>query len=212
MARYIVALGLLVCALLCPEPASATALLLDFESFSEGDPVGTPFAGITFLNATVGMAGSAINELDYPPRSGANAAYDDSGFITVNFAAPVLSFSGYFTYRTALTLTAFDSSSLVVDSVSSAFSSNLGTDPGTVPNEFLQLLFAGGISSLTIAGDPSGFSFVLDDVTISPLDRATAVPEPGTISLLAGGVALLLRRRLRRVPVDNAFDRTKSTC
>jgi hypothetical protein len=40
------------------------------------------------------------------------------------------------------------------------------------PNEFLQLAFASGISKLTVAGDPAGGSFVLDDLSFTP----TALP------------------------------------
>ena len=68
MARHVVAFVLLVLTLLVPARASASALTLDFESFAEGDPVGSPFPGITFLNTMVLTAGSGINEF------GANAA------------------------------------------------------------------------------------------------------------------------------------------
>ncbi len=191
--------------LLLPVCVSATPLALDFESYTEGDPVGTPFVGVTFTNATVLMGGSGFNDIDFPPHSGTNSAFDDGGFITVSFATPVFSFSGFFTYITPLTLTAFDAGNAVVDSMPSAFSSNIGSDVGSVPNEFLHVTFAGGISSLTIVGDLSGGSFFVDDVTITPLET-TAVPEPGTVALLAGGVAMAIRRRVRRVPVDSDLD------
>lgn len=97
------------------------------------------------------------------------------------FDTPVLSFGGFFTYVEPLTLAAFDASNTQVDSATSAFLSNdaLFGDPGSSPNEFLSVSSAGGISGVTITGDPGGGSFAMDDVTITA--QTSVVPEPSTI-------------------------------
>ena len=77
----------------------------------------------------------------------------------------------------------------------SAFNSNLGLsgEPGSTPNEFLSVASANGIARVTIAGDPLGNSFALDDLAL------TSVPEPSTLILIASGLAGLLGwRSVRR--------------
>src|ERR1035437_3971912 len=113
--------------------------------------------------------------------------------MSVSFASPVLSFSGFFTYAVPLTLTGFDAFFNPVTSATSAFSSNLALsgDFGSSANEFLSVSFASGISSVTIAGDPAGGSFVLDDAAI------TTVPEPNSLVLFLTCTAGLLAFRKR---------------
>jgi len=169
--------------------------LLDFEGFADGTVLTTQYAGVTFTDAAVLSAGVGLNEFEFPPHSGTNAAFDDGGPISIAFDAPVVSFNGYFTYTEPLTLAAFDALGNEVAAANSAFASNdaLFGDPGSSPNEFLQVAFVGGISSVTITGDPAGGSFVMDDLTY-----ASSVPEPASLYLtLTGAAALLaLRRKL----------------
>lgn len=81
---------------------------------------------------------------------------------------------------------AFDASNSQVASTTSAYSINVGCDPGPVclgdpgssPNEFLSVASPGGISSVTITGDVAGTSFVMDDITYT-------VPEPATVVYLS---------------------------
>lgn len=176
--------------------ASAAPLLLDFESLSDGESVSSQFAGMTFSNAATLTAGISLNEFDFPPHSGSNVVFDDGGAMLIQFTAPIFSFGGFFTYAAPLTLTAFDAGHNAVTSVSSAFLSNLGLDAGSVPNEFLTVLWASGISSVTIHGDAFGGSFTLDDATVTPLDTTT-VPEPATLALVGIGLALVAGRRMR---------------
>jgi hypothetical protein len=178
----------------------ADPIVIDFEGLNDGDSVTTQFAGVTFSDAAVLTAGISLNELEFPPHSGSNVVYDAGGPMTIAFAAPILSFGGYFTYAEALSLDAFDASSDLVASTSSAFDSNLALsgDPGSSPNEFLEVTFATGISSVTITGDPAGGSFVLDDATITPFGSPATVPEPGTsVPLAVAAIALgaVFRRR-----------------
>ena len=169
--------------------------LLDFEGFADGTALTTQYAGVTFTDATVLSAGIGLNEFEFPPHSGTNVVFDDGGPISITFETPVVSFSGYFTYAEPLALTAFGALGNNVATASSAFSSNdaLFGDPGSSPNEFLQVAFAAGISNVTITGDPAGGSFVMDD-----LAYASSVPESASFYLtLTGAAALLaLRRKL----------------
>jgi hypothetical protein len=196
---------LLLLAAAAPGTLRADITVLDFEGFPDGTSLTTQYPGITFSNATVLSAGITLNEVELPPYSGTNVVFDDGGPMTISFASPILSFGGYFTYYEPLTLQAFDAGNAPVASATSAFSINVGCDPGPIclgdpgsgPNEFLAVNFPSGISSVTITGDPAGTSFVLDDATITT--ASVSVPEPSSIVLLLsvlGGVALAgLRKR-----------------
>ena len=179
-------------------PASLKADLFTFEGFPDSTSLTTQYPGLTFQNATIlssGAVGGLLNEFEFPPHSGVNVVFDDGGPMSISFASPVLSFSGFFTYAEPLVLAAFDATSSEVGSAVSAFSSNLALsgDTGSSPNEFLQVSFAGGISSVTITGDPGGGSFVLDDASIT---TPTAVPESNSLVLLLTiAVAILAFRR-----------------
>lgn len=184
-------------------PAQADPIVIDFESLNTGDSVTNQFAGLTFSNATVVTAGITLDESEFPPHSGVNAVFDDGGPITIDFAAPVLSFGGYFTYSTTLTLAAFDAADNLIASATSDFMNNMALSgvAGSAPNEFIETASASGISSVTISGDAAGGSFVLDDATITSLPTVSGqVPEASAIvPLLAALTALagLARRRPR---------------
>jgi hypothetical protein len=173
---------------LLPASLDAGTVTLDFEGFPDSTPLTTQYPGLTFTNTTVITAGISLNEFEFPPHSGSNVVFDDGGPISISFASPVLSFSGFFTNSVPLTLAAFDASSAQVGSAVSAFSSNLALsgDPGSSPNEFLSVSFASGISSVTITGDPAGGSFVLDDAAYST--ESSTVPEPSSMALLLSGI------------------------
>jgi hypothetical protein len=171
-------------------PVWADTTVITFEGLADGTSVTNQFSGVTFSSATVLTAGVSLNELEFPPKSGTNVVFDDGGPMAISFATPLASFAGFFTYGEQLTLVGFDASGNVVGTVLSMFDNNLALsgDPGSTPNEQLQLSFAGGISSVLIEGDPSGGSFVLDDATLT---TQGAVPEPGSFVLLGVGSACL---------------------
>ena len=184
-------------------PSTARATTIDFESFSDSDVLTNQIAGVTFSNATALTAGVSLNEIDFPPHSGDNVVVDDGGAMSITFASPLASFGGYFTYMAPITLEAFSPAHVSLGSISSAFSANFASS-GNSPNEFLQLVFASGLGSVTITGDVGGGSFVLDDAILTPLqggpepDPNAPVPEPGTFTLIATAAAYVLRRHRSR--------------
>src|ERR1700761_8685069 len=94
----------LLCGLLLISPlAGANTITLDFEAFSDGTSLTNQYAGFLFVNASVWTSGLSLNDLEVPPHSGTNVAVDAGGPITVTFSTPVLTFSGFFTYSSALT-------------------------------------------------------------------------------------------------------------
>ena len=163
----------------------------------DGEQVTNQYGGPTFTNATAITAGFSLNEVEFPPVSGASVVFDDGGAMTIDFATPVRSVFGYFTYATPLTLSfiAFDLTEVLVP-VTSAFVANLALsgDVGSLPNELLGARSLGGIRAVTIAGDPAGGSFTLDDLSFERLP-GSSVPEPATLLLVVAGVLGLARRR-----------------
>jgi hypothetical protein len=176
-------------------PLSASQVTLDFEGLADGASLTTQYHGLTFTNTTVITAGISLNEFEFPPHSGTNVVFDDGGPISIAFASPVQSFGGYFTYGEPLTIQAFDSSDVQVSSITSLFSNNeaISGDPGSSPNQFLEISSAFGIWTITIAGDPAGGSFVVDDLTFTSM----SVPEPGSTFLLLTGIVGILAIRKR---------------
>jgi hypothetical protein len=186
-------------------PVWADTTVITFEGLGDGTVVTNQFSGVTFSNATVLTAGISLNELEFPPESGTNVVFDDGGPMSISFATPLTSFSGFFTYAEQLTLIGFDGFGNVVGTTFSAFDSNLALsgEPGSTPNELLQVSFAGGISSVMIEGDPGGGSFVLDDATLT---TQSAVPEPGSFFLLCAGSACLgLRALSKRIRIQRSL-------
>lgn len=173
---------------------------INFETFPDGTTIPdstsitTQFPGLTFTNTTVISAGISLNEFEFPPHSGTNVAFDDGGPISIAFASPISTFSGYFTYVEPLTLAAFDATNDQVATATSLFSSNdaLFGDPGSSPNEFLQVSFVTGISNVTITGDPGGSSFVVDDISYTAV-----APEPSYLALIFVGITtiVVIRRK-----------------
>ena len=176
--------------LLISGAVSATTVTLDFEGFPDSTILTTQYPGVSFSNAIILTCGISLNEFEFPPHSGVNVVSDNGGPMSIMFATPVTSFSGYFTYAEPLTIDAYDASSNLLTSTMSAYSNNeaMSGDPGSSPNEFLQLTSTTGMLDVTITGDPLGGSFVLDDATyVTP---SLATPEPVFTPVI--GVMVLL--------------------
>lgn len=194
------AIGAAIGAAIC---ADLKADVVAFDNLSDGDLVTTQYLGLTFTNTVVLTAGISLNEFEFPPHSGTNVASDLGGPIQIDFSVPVGDFSGYFTYLVPLTLTAFDSFNTPIGSVMSAFGSNLALsgDPGSSPNELLDLSSANGISRVTIAGDPGGGSFTMDDFSFDALNPSPVAEPAGPLlifTLLVATVLLWRRRDLAK--------------
>jgi len=186
--------------LLGPRSVFADATVINFEGLSDGTILTNQIPGLTFSNTVILTGGFSLNEFDFPPHSGVNVVSDNGGPISIAFNTPVLGFDAYFTYVAPLSLLAFNASSTQVANAFSLFSNNTGTagDPGSSPNELLQVNSLSGISSISITGVPAGGSFVMDDMTLITAPAPT--PEPSSLSLILTGIGLaacLLRRRLR---------------
>jgi PEP-CTERM motif len=193
MLRHSLGFVLLFLLLALSHSARPAPVVVDFEAFSDLEVLSAQIPGLTLSNATVlssGSVGGSLNEVDFPPHSGTNVVVDSGGGMTIDFASPVTTVSGFFTYSTSLTFNAYDAGLSLVGTDISDFSLNVASsgDPGSAPNEVLGVVFGSGISRVTITGDPGGFSFVLDDLTFSYLSEA--VPEPGTLCLVLVALAL----------------------
>jgi hypothetical protein len=179
--------------LLVPFSLTAGQIVLDFEGFSDSMVLTNQYPGVTFTNTIILTAGISLNEFEFPPYSGVNVASDNDGSMTLTFASSITSFGGYFTYAEPLRIDAFNAANAIVASATSTFSNNeaLSGDLGSSPDEFIQVSFASGISSVTITGDPLGGSFVIDNATYTT--AGTGVPEPSswTLFALSGGLLAL---------------------
>lgn len=145
----------------------AQTTTVDFESLADGTVLTNQISGLVFANAGVLKSGTSLNELEFPPHSGQNVAFDSGGPMTITFSPPLTSFSANFNYRTTVTLTALDASGKTIATATSRFSSNLKVSgsSGSSPNEVLQVAGA-AIASVTISGDAAGASFSMDDAQI----------------------------------------------
>jgi hypothetical protein len=182
---------------MAPRAARATTIPFDFESFAEFDMPTDLGDGVTLGHAVVLASYDAgvLNELDFPPHSGINLVSDADGPLTIDLAMPYYGVSGYVTYNVPLTFDFFDSANTLLASLTSRYFTNIGTfgDFGSTPNELFTFSSQTPIARVVIAGAPTGGSFVLDDLAL----ENTPVPEPATLTMMLGGVAVLARRRWR---------------
>jgi hypothetical protein len=178
--RYVVFMSV-ICAL---QSLYARTTVIDFDALPDSTPVRDFYqsAGISFVRATAVTTGVSLNEFEFPPRSGKNVAFDNSGTVILTFTFPVARVGGYFTYATPIRIEAFNSSGVLVSTATSSFSNNeaLSGDPGSSPNELLQVLSSDGIAQIVISGAPSGSSFTMDDLTVSDTLDVTA---PNTVAV-----------------------------
>lgn len=189
------AVALLLCLALLSPPAPA-ADAVDFEQFDDDTPLSNQIAGLQFQNAVVLKAQFSLNEIDFPPHSGTNAAVNEGGNLGIALLAPAQALAGFVTYAQPLTILAKLRDGTVL-TWTSPHSSNLGGGdgaPGAAPNEQFTFSSTIGIVALSfeelVAADDR---LALDDLSI-----ATAVPEPaGAWPFVLGLAGLAWRRRLR---------------
>ena len=195
--KLLVVLVSLTAGALLASPQESQAVFIDFESLSDLEPITTQFAdqGVVFEDAVAlvsGLEGGSLNEVEFPPRSGVTVlSHDFIGGtptpVTVRFdPLPFSAVSGFFTYATpidTLFVSAFDPDGNLLITVASAFNDNtaLFGDPGSSPNELIQISGVGSIGSLVIDG--RGGEWTLDDFAGTP------IPEPATAVLF--GIALV---------------------
>jgi hypothetical protein len=170
----------------------AAPAVITFEGFPDSTILTTQYPGLMFSNTIILTAGISLNEFEFPPDSGVNVASDFGGPISISFATPISSFGAYFTYTQPVTIVGFDAFNNPVVFASSQFSNNeaISGDPGSSPNEFIEVSYGNGLSMVTITGNPLGGSFVLDDATYNPIG-ASLGPSlgPAPISAVPVGPA-----------------------
>jgi len=173
-------------------PALRADITVTFESLAEGETLANQFAPLGVVvsgSPMVFTAGSWLNEFDFPPHSGVNVLVDVGGPMLFAFSPAVSSVSGYFTYTTLLTLGVYASDGTLLAAAQSAGGANLGSSERIGFN-----WPAGHIGFLSIAGDPAGSSFILDDLTFG---QAAQVPEPSSVLLIVP-IAVFLFHGLRK--------------
>ncbi len=195
MIRY---LSVIAGAVIAAGLTHATPVTLNFEGFADSTVLTAQYAGVTFTNAIVLTAGISLNDLDFPAHSGTNVIGDNNGGpITITFATPVTNFGGYFTYGSRVTVDGFGAGNALVGAVNSSFTNNeaLSGVLGSSPNELLQISSLGGISRVTVTGDP----LALDDAMYTPAASSTPEPASGALILVSAGIVVLVfaYRRLR---------------
>jgi hypothetical protein len=173
---------------------SSHAVSINFDELDDGTPVTDQYSalGVMFVNTTAITAGMSLNEFEFPPFSESNVVFDDGWLMTMTFSMPVVGVSAYFTYATPLSFTFYNSIGDLIGSTNSLFSSNLAMsgDPGSSPNELLSFTSIENISMMSIEGDSSGDSFVMDNLMIS------SVPEPSMLLLLVTGFVAAAARKM----------------
>ncbi len=181
--------------------AQAAVVTYNFEQFDDSDAVTNQIAGLTFANAAALTAGVSLNEVEFPPSSGANVLFDAGGPMEILFSSPVFSVGAAFTYGTSLTFSVYDAANGLLGSVGSLGTSNLAmSGSGFAVNEILSFSSIGGaISRVVISGEGLGGSFVMDDLTVD-FGTANPVPEPVTLVLVASllGIGVLPGGWMRR--------------
>jgi hypothetical protein len=169
-------------------PIISSADVVDFEKLSDSEIVTNQYAGLSFTNAVALSSGLSLNDAEFPPYSGSNVAFDNNGSMSITFSSQVKTVGGYFTYLEPITLIGYNDSNQPVATTSSLFSTNtaLTGDAGSHPNEYLSVSFASGISQVTIAGNPNGSSFALDNLTY-----VSSVDEPSILAMWLLGTGLV---------------------
>ncbi|MFL6656959.1 MAG: PEP-CTERM sorting domain-containing protein [Massilia sp.] len=174
---------------------SGTESIINFNAEAAGSISGpVTYQGVTFVaqsggfsiqssaGSLLGTTGAALNT-----NSGAN-----TGDLTLNFATGISRFGANFgTCNSCATLsatvTAYDASNLVVESMSFP----------SFANTFVGFDFASSVSKIVIdRTDSTSFFTFIDDVRFK---EGGQVPEPGSLALIGmGALAVAMARRRRK--------------
>lgn len=117
--------AVIVSAAILGAAAPSMAAVITFEGFDDGTVFTTQNfgAGVTFAGAQILSLGGSPNP-NFPPHSGVNVIYNQSGAMTLDFSSEVDFFGGFFTHNQALLIEAYDAANTLVDSASGACSAN----------------------------------------------------------------------------------------
>ena len=171
--------------------------VIDFEDLpdayffsSGGENIGSYYSGVTFGPYVTGLSVTRFGGYDdaaYPPHSGdvvVWSAFDDP--MTLVFDSPQSVVSFWFTSLNPITMTAYDSGTNSLGSVTG----DANTDGTTGTSGFLE--FDGtGIASVAISSAAS--QYVMDDLRFATTE--TTVPEPGSVVLIGTALCLVFAWR-----------------
>jgi uncharacterized protein (TIGR03382 family) len=197
---------------------SSASTVINFAGFTDlevlttqdfGD--GVTFAGTEILSCCDTDGSGSLNNAFFPPPAddggstdGVNVAYNPSGPLTLTFINPSSFFQAAFTYNDGLTVTAYNAAMMVIATANGACGASgsganyVGSGCGA-PNEVINITTP-GISEIVITGG-SGDNFTIDDVSFTGSVNVgvATTPEPGTITMVLGGLGCLVAFRRRRL-------------
>lgn len=196
-------------------PVSAAVIVLDFEGVGNFNPVGNFYNGGAGTNYGVAFSPATLALVDADAGGGGNFANEptpdtimfflDANNAILNFAAGFQTgFSFFYSSSTAASVTVYDGLDGTgnvlgtLNLLAQGFDNCTGDPSGQFCNwTAVGVAFAGTARSIDFGGTANQTGF--DDITFgSDRPGGGQVPEPGTLALVALGVAALGLRTRRR--------------